>query len=79
MGRRSVAGWFTLREDILDKTIAGLLGAVAALGTVASAAAMPVAIPFHVLGANSYADLLEPIDKAREFLLARRAAHRARG
>jgi hypothetical protein len=54
----------------LDKTIAGLLGAVAALGTVSSSQAMPVAAPFHVLRANSYAELLEPIDKASEFLRA---------
>jgi hypothetical protein len=70
MGRHSVAGWFTLQEDILDKTIAGLLGTVAALGTVASAEAMPLAVPFHVLRANSYAELLAPIDKASEFLRA---------
>jgi hypothetical protein len=70
MGRRSVAGWFTSREDILGRTIAGLLGAVAALGTVASAEAVPVAVPIHVLRANSYAELLEPIDKASEFLRA---------
>jgi len=54
----------------LDKTIAGLLGAVAALGTVASTKAMPVAVPFHALRANSYAGLIEPIDKASEFLRA---------
>ena len=56
------------REDILDKTIAGLLGAVAALGTVSSVKAMPMAVPFHVLRADSYSELLEPIDKASEFL-----------
>jgi hypothetical protein len=70
MGRSSVAGLFTLRENVLDKTIAGLLGAVAALGIVSSVNAMPMAVPFHVLRANSYAELLEPIDKASEFLRA---------
>ena len=70
MGRSCVVRWFTLREDVLDKTIAGLLGAVAALGTVSSAKAMPMAVPYHVLRANSYAELLEPIGKASEFLRA---------
>jgi hypothetical protein len=68
-----------LREDILDKTIAGLLGAVAALGTVSSSQAMPVAVPVHVLRANSYADLLKPIDKASEFLRALDEQRTARG
>jgi hypothetical protein len=31
---------------------------------------MPVAVPFHVLRANFCAELLEPIDKASEFLRA---------
>jgi hypothetical protein len=58
------------QEDILDKTIAGLLGAAAALGTLSSGQAMPLAAPAHVLRANSYAELLKPIDKASEFLRA---------
>jgi hypothetical protein len=61
----------------LDKTIAGLLGAVAALGTLSSSQAMPVATPAHVLRANSYAELLEPIDKASELLGALDAERRA--
>jgi len=78
MGRRSVAGRFTLREDVLDRAIVGLLGAVAALGAVSSAEAMPMAVPLHVLRANSYAELLEPIDKASEFLRALDAQRTAR-
>jgi hypothetical protein len=54
----------------LDKTIAGPSGVAAALGTISSATAAPRIAPFHVLRANSYADLLEPIDKASEFLRA---------
>ena len=65
MGRSSVAGRFALREDVLDRTV-GSGGR--ALGTVSSAEAMPA--PCHVLRVNSYAELLEPIDKASEFLRA---------
>jgi hypothetical protein len=54
----------------LDKTIAGPSGVAAALRTISSATAAPRIAPFHVLRANSYADLLEPIDKASEFLRA---------
>ena len=70
MGSMFCRGAPTAQEDILDKTIAGLLGAVAALGTLSSGEAMPLAAPVHVLRANSYADLLKPIDKASEFLRA---------
>jgi hypothetical protein len=48
----------------MDKKIAGLLGAVAALGTLNAAEAAPTPIPTDVLRANSYADLLEPIPNA---------------
>jgi hypothetical protein len=78
LDRSSVAGVFTSGEDILDKTIAGLLGAVAALGTASPAKAMPMAVPFQVVRANSYAELLEPIDKASEFLRALDAQRTAR-
>jgi hypothetical protein len=78
MNRSSVAGLFTSREDILDKTIAGLLGAAAALGTISSSQATPMIAPIDVLRANSYAELLAPIDKASEFLRALDAERTAR-
>lgn len=54
------------REITMEKKIAGLVGAVAALGTLATvqatpAPASPTASP---LEANSYADLLQPIPNA---------------
>jgi hypothetical protein len=64
-------------EGILDKTIVGLFGAVAALGTISSSQAMPLAAAAHVLRANSYAEWLKPIDKASEFLGALDAERRA--
>jgi hypothetical protein len=56
----------------MDKKIAGLLGAVAALGTlnVAQAAPAPTPAPADVLQANSFADLLEPIPNATALLQA---------
>jgi hypothetical protein len=51
----------------MDKKIAGLLGAAAALGSFTAAqAAPPVAnpAPAEILSANSFADLLEPIPNA---------------
>lgn len=45
----------------MDKTIAGLLGAAAALTTMSTAHATPAAAP---LAATSYADLLQPVDNA---------------
>ena len=51
----------------MDKTIAGLLGAVGALVAGASAQAAPVA---SVLHAGSYADLLRPVPNAVEALRA---------
>jgi hypothetical protein len=49
----------------MDKKIAGLLGAVAALGTLSTVQAAPVpAGTTDVLQANSYADLLQPIPNA---------------
>jgi hypothetical protein len=54
----------------LDKKIAGLLGAVAALGTVSSTEAMPLSPQSEVLQANSYADLLTPIPNAGTILRA---------
>jgi hypothetical protein len=54
----------------LDKKIVGLLGAVAALGTVSSTEAAPLSPPAEVLQANSYADLLTPIPNAGAILQA---------
>ena len=56
----------------MEKKIAGLLGAVAALGTfnIAEAAPMPTPAPSDVLRANSFADLLEPIPNASALLKA---------
>lgn len=53
----------------MDKKLAGLLGAVATLGTFNAAAATPAA-PTDILRANSYADLLEPIPNAVALLQA---------
>jgi hypothetical protein len=54
----------------MDKKIAGLLGAVATLGTFGTAEAAPPPTPADVLQANSYADLLEPIPNAGALLQA---------
>jgi hypothetical protein len=54
----------------LDKKIAGLLGAVAALGTIVSSDATPLSPAGEVLQANSYADLLTPIPNAGALLRA---------
>jgi hypothetical protein len=57
-------------EDIMEKKIAGLLGAVAALGTLGTAQAAPAPATTDVLQANSYADLLQPIPNAAATLRA---------
>jgi len=54
----------------MDKKIAGLLGAVASLGTFGAAEAAPAPASTDVLRANSYADLLEPIPNAAALLQA---------
>ena len=56
----------------MDKKIAGLLGAAAALGTLnaAQAAPTPAPAPSDMLRANSFADLLEPIPNAASLLQA---------
>ncbi len=54
----------------MDKKIAGLLGAVAALSTVGATQATPAPGPSDALQANSYADLLEPIPNAAKVLQA---------
>jgi len=56
----------------MGKKIAGLLGAMAALGAfnAAEAAPAPGPAPTDVLRANSFADLLEPIPNAVALLQA---------
>jgi hypothetical protein len=54
----------------MDKKIAGLLGAVATLGTFGTAEAAPAPAPTDVLRANSFADLLQPIPNASALLQA---------
>src|SRR5262249_27458452 len=63
---RSVAGLSAL-EKLMEKKTAGLLGAVATLGTLstAQAAPAPAPVPTDALQANSFADLLEPIPNAK--------------
>ncbi len=56
----------------MDKKIAGLLGAVAALGTMGGAQAAPM--PTDTMQANSYADLLAPVPNAMAALQADNAA-----
>lgn len=55
----------------MEKKIAGLMGALAAAGTLSTAGAAPVpTAPAEVLQAASYADLLEPIPNAANVLRA---------
>jgi len=54
----------------MDKKIAGLLGAVAAVSTLGTAQAAPTANPMEALRANSFAELLEPIPNAAALLQA---------
>ncbi|UFZ01636.1 hypothetical protein LQG66_20155 [Bradyrhizobium ontarionense] len=54
----------------MDKKIAGLLGAVAAVGALGTAQASAAPAPTEVLKATSYADLLEPIPNAAKVLQA---------
>src|SRR6185437_6463259 len=59
-------------RSFMDKKIAGLLGAVAALGTLGAAQASPAPAPdpSDALKANSYAELLEQIQHAEHVLQA---------
>jgi hypothetical protein len=59
-------------EEKMEKKIAGLLGAVAALGTLnaAQASPPPAQNPSDALKVNSYAELLEPIPNAAKVLQA---------
>jgi hypothetical protein len=54
----------------MEKKIAGLLGAVATLGTFGAVEAAPMVAPApaEILNANSFADLLEPIPNAASLL-----------
>lgn len=54
----------------MDKKIAGLLGAVAAVATIGAAQASSAPPSTDPLAAQSYADLLMPIDNASEALVA---------
>jgi hypothetical protein len=54
----------------MQKTIAGLLGTVAALGALGVAEAAPTPDPNEALKANSFAELLEPISNATALLKA---------
>jgi hypothetical protein len=58
--------------EIMEKKIAGLIGAVATLGALSPAGAAPMAssAPTEILRANSFADLLEPIPNAVSLLRA---------
>jgi hypothetical protein len=60
---------------MMDKKIAGLLGAAAAVATVggAQASPAPAQAPNDPLTARSYADLLTPIPNATEALIAANA------
>ena len=57
-------------RTFMDKKIAGLLGAVAAVSTMGSAQAAPTPNPMETLRANSFAELLEPIPNAVALLQA---------
>jgi hypothetical protein len=54
----------------MDKKIAGLLGAVAAVGAMNTVQAAPAPNPTETLRANSFAELLEPIPNAAALLQA---------
>jgi hypothetical protein len=54
----------------MEKRIAGLLGAVAALGTLSAADAAPAPATSDALRASSFAELLEPIPNAVALLQA---------
>lgn len=64
----------------MDKTVAGLIGAISGLAALDGAQAAPIAAP-NVTGlepARSYAELLEPIPNAVAVLRAAEAAEAAR-
>jgi hypothetical protein len=57
-------------EIVMDKKLAGLLGAVGALASLNTAQAAPSSDPTEILKAGSFADLLEPIPNAMAKLRA---------
>jgi hypothetical protein len=61
-----------IEGEIMEKKIAGLLGAMATVGAfnAAQAAPIPTPAPSDVLRANSFAELLEPIPNAAALLQA---------
>jgi hypothetical protein len=61
-----------LKGKLMEKKIAGLIGAVAALGAFGSAQASPAPVqdPTAVLKAASFAELLDPIPNAASLLQA---------
>lgn len=65
----------------MDKTTAGLLGAVATLATmgVASAATEPAPNPSQFMQSASYVDLLAPVQNAKALLKADNAMQAERG
>jgi hypothetical protein len=65
----------------MDKTTAGLLGAVATLATmgVAQAATEPAPNPTEFMQATSYADLLAPVQNAKALMNADDAMRAERG
>src|ERR1700761_2417730 len=56
------------RSRHMEKKIAGLLGAVAALSTMTAGQAAPAPAAADPLQANSYADLVQPIPNAAAVL-----------
>jgi outer membrane protein assembly factor BamD (BamD/ComL family) len=54
----------------MEKRIAGLLGAAAALGALSGAQAAPTPAPSDALRASSFAELLDPIPNAVSLLKA---------
>jgi hypothetical protein len=70
-----------LEGSTMDKTTAGLLGAVATLATmgVAQAATEPAPNPSQFMQAASYADLLAPVQNPTELMKADDAMRAERG
>jgi hypothetical protein len=62
--------WVPKGARLMDKKIAGLLGAVGALATLDTAQATNAVDPTTVMQAQSYADLLNPIPNAAATLKA---------
>jgi hypothetical protein len=68
----------TQRDVLMDKRIVGAFGAIAGLATLDTAAqATPAAAPSQPTGAQSFAELLDPIPNAVAALRAADAASRA--